>query len=415
MKFDIPFLKKKAYENAANDAEYTMVAKCESASAEQAEKLAEEAAAESEKLDELRENAEECMQAASEQEPAKDSACETCHPEFDNIAEFRHVCIDYPLKKYTIRAVTDISLDIRRGKITALVGESGSGKTTLASSLIRCISEPGRIAAGEVIFHSRRDNGETEDIHIESLNEKDMRKFRWDKVSMVFQAAQSALNPVMTVRQQFYETLAAHDAKLTKEQKEARCRELLDYVKLDVDRVLASYPHELSGGMKQRVMIAFSLLLNPELIILDEPTTALDVITQSYIFNLLRQINRDMGISMLLMTHDISVVAKFADYVGVMYGGRLMEYGSVHEVFKHRYHPYTAGLIGATPSIIGNIEDMHPIEGNPPDLLNLPSGCVFSPRCPFCKEICTQSEPETREMPDGSKGKCHFYREAEHE
>ena len=133
MKFDIPFLKKKAYENAANDAEYTMVAKCESASAEQAEKLAEEAAEESEKLDELRENAEERMQAASEQEPAKDSACETCHPEFDNIAEFRHVCIDYPLKKYTIRAVTDISLDIRRGKITALVGESGSGKSTVSS------------------------------------------------------------------------------------------------------------------------------------------------------------------------------------------------------------------------------------------------------------------------------------------
>lgn len=331
----------------------------------------------------------------------------------DNIAEFRGVSIDYPLKKYTIRAVTEITLGIRRGKITALVGESGSGKTTLASSLIKCISEPGRIAGGEILFRSAREGGR--EIRVDGLDEKAMRKFRWNEVSMVFQAAQSALNPVMTVRQQFFETLAAHDSKMPKEQKEARCRELLDYVKLDADRVLDSYPHELSGGMKQRVMIAFSLLLDPELIILDEPTTALDVITQNYIFNLLRQINRDMGISMLLMTHDISVVAKFADYVGVMYGGRLMEYGPVDYIFKHRYHPYTEGLIGATPSIIGKIEDMKPIEGNPPDLLHLPEGCVFSPRCPYCKDICREKEPDTKEFADGGRGKCHFYREAEHE
>lgn len=333
----------------------------------------------------------------------------------DNIAEFRNVYIDYPLKKYTIRAVTDVSLDVRRGKITALVGESGSGKTTLASSLIKCISELGRIAGGEIIFRSKAEGVVSEEIRIDKMNERDMRKFRWDKVSMVFQAAQSALNPVMTVKEQFYETLEAHNSKLSKDAKEKKCRELLDYVKLDVDRVFSAYPHELSGGMKQRVMIAFSLLLDPELIILDEPTTALDVITQNYIFNLLRQINRDMGISMLLMTHDISVVAKFADYIGVMYGGRLMEYGTVKDVFKHRYHPYTAGLIGSTPSIIGNIEEMKPIEGNPPDLLNLPQGCIFSPRCPKCRDICTTEEPETKVFEDGGKGKCYFYREAENE
>ncbi len=333
----------------------------------------------------------------------------------DNIAEFRGVYIDYPLKKYTIRAVTDVSLEIKRGRITALVGESGSGKTTLASSLIRCISEPGRLAGGEIVFRSLREDGGIDEIRADKLTDKEMRKFRWDKVSMVFQAAQSALNPVMTVKEQFMETLAAHDSKLTKEGKEARCRELLDYVKLDADRVLSSYPHELSGGMKQRVMIAFSLLLNPEMIILDEPTTALDVITQSYIFNLLKKINREMNISMLLMTHDISVVAKFADYIGVMYGGRLMEYGDVKSVFKNRRHPYTAGLIGATPSIIGDIGDMKPIEGNPPDLLNLPSGCIFSPRCPKCCDICTAAEPETAELTDGCRGKCYFYGEDENE
>ncbi len=326
-----------------------------------------------------------------------------------NIAEFKNVSIDYPLKKYTIRAVTGVSMELRRGLITALVGESGSGKTTLASSLIRCISEPGKIAEGELIFYE--ENGQ--ELHVESMSEKQLRQFRWNKVSMVFQAAQSALNPVLTVRQQFYETLDAHDSGLSKGEKEAKCQELMEYVKLDAERVLASYPHELSGGMKQRVMIAFSLLLDPDLIILDEPTTALDVITQSYIFNLLRQINREKGISMLLMTHDISVVAKFADYVGVMYGGRLMQYGSVQDVFKKREHPYAAGLIGATPSIVGDISEMRPIEGNPPDLLNLPKGCVFSPRCPKCQEICLTAEPPTKSFPDGTKGKCYFYREGE--
>ncbi len=342
----------------------------------------------------------------------------------DNIAVFRNVSIDYPLKKYTIRAVTDVNFELKRGKITALVGESGSGKTTLASSLIRCISEPGRVAAGEILFRGKNKEGEIEEIRVDKLSDKEMRAFRWNKVSMVFQAAQSALNPVMTVRQQFFETLDAHEAKLPKgekkqksgdrEAKEQKCRDLMEYVKLDADRVLASYPHELSGGMKQRVMIAFALLLDPELIILDEPTTALDVITQNYIFNLLRKINRERGISMLLMTHDISVVAKFADYMGVMYGGRLMEYGSVANVFKYREHPYTAGLIGATPSIVGDIADMKPIKGSPPDLMNLPQGCIFSPRCPKCRDICLTAEPPTREFADGGRGKCYFYREGEH-
>lgn len=328
----------------------------------------------------------------------------------DNIVEIKNARIDYPLRKYTIHAVTDVSINIKRGKITALVGESGSGKTTLSSSLIKCISEPGVLVGGELLFYSA-DGVDDNPIHIEKLSDKELQKFRWSKISMVFQAAQSALNPVLTVKEQFIETLRAHSNKSPKHEMEEKCRKYLDYVKLDVDRVFAAYAHELSGGMKQRVMIAFALLLDPELIILDEPTTALDVITQSYIFNLLKQINRDTGISMLIMTHDISVVAKFADYIGVMYGGRLMEYGDVHDVFKTRAHPYTEGLIGATPSIIADMDDMRPIEGNPPDILNLPSGCVFWPRCPKCRDICKVEEPKTYEAPDGSKCKCHLYGE----
>ncbi|MBR1581916.1 MAG: ABC transporter ATP-binding protein [Bacilli bacterium] len=323
----------------------------------------------------------------------------------ENIVEFKNISIDYPMKKYTLRAVNNVSLNVKRGKITALVGESGSGKTTLSSSLIRCISEPGIIAEGEVIFNSN--DGSL--INVEKLKEKELRSFRWEKVSMVFQAAQSALNPVLTVRQQFYETLDEHGIKLTKEEKEAKCLKILDFVKLDSKRVIDCYPHELSGGMKQRVMIAFSLLLDPEVIILDEPTTALDVITQHYIFNLLKEINKTMNISMLLMTHDISVVASFADYIAVMYGGRVMEYGSVEEVFKNKLHPYTKGLINATPSIIGNIDDVRPIDGRPPNMLDLPKGCVFSDRCPFAKDICKEKEPETLYKEDGSFIKCHLF------
>lgn len=323
----------------------------------------------------------------------------------DNIVEFKNVSIDYPLKKYTLRAVNNVSLNVKRGKITALVGESGSGKTTLSSSLIRCISEPGLIAEGEVIFNGK----EQEDIHVEKMNEKELRKFRWEKVSMVFQAAQSALNPVLTVRNQFFETLDEHGIKLSKEEKEEKCLKLLEFVKLDAKRVIECFPHELSGGMKQRVMIAFALLLEPEVIILDEPTTALDVITQSYIFNLLKEINETMGISMLLMTHDISVVASFADYIAVMYGGRIMEYGTVKDVFKYKRHPYTKGLINATPSIIGEMDEVKPIEGNPPNMLDLPSGCVFHNRCEFCEKRCEEVEPEVTTLEDGSFGKCYLY------
>ncbi len=328
----------------------------------------------------------------------------------ENIVTIRNVSIDYPLRKYTLRAVTNLSMDIKRGKITALVGESGSGKTTLSSSLIRCISEPGKVAEGEIVFYDTTDEGEKE-IRVNELSEKEIRQFRWAKISMVFQAAQSALNPVMTVRQQLYETMTEHGLTLSKEQMEDRCKELLGYVQLDSERVLNSYPHELSGGMKQRVMIAFALLLDPQLVILDEPTTALDVITQSYIFQLLKKINEEKHISMLLMTHDISVVARFADYIGVMYGGRLMEYGTVDEVFEKRRHPYTEGLIGATPSIIGDIGQMKPIEGSPPNLLDMPSGCVFHPRCPYCQEACMQEEPQTYQLQGGATCKCHLRRE----
>ena len=325
----------------------------------------------------------------------------------ENIVEIKNVSIDYPLKKYTIRAVSNFSAPIKRGCITALVGESGSGKTTLATAILRQISDPGVLSEGSILFNSN--DGTTTDIY--GLSYKQSKTFKWTKVSMVFQAAQSALNPVMNIRDHFYETFDEHDIKISKADKEKKCRELLEYVSLNPDLVLNAFPHELSGGMKQRAMIAFSLLLDPELVILDEPTTALDVITQNYIFELLRKINKEKGISMILLTHDISVVARFADYIGVMYAGRLMEYGSVDNVFETKIHPYTRGLINATPSIVGKTNKMKPIDGTPPDLLNLPKGCKFAPRCPFAKDICHKQEPDNVDLSINRCQMCHFKKE----
>lgn len=322
----------------------------------------------------------------------------------ETIAEFKDIVIEYKMKNYSIKAVNRLNLKLKKGKITALVGESGSGKTTAATALLNCISAPGEVTSGEVIYY-----GGEKPFDIIKLNDNEINDFRWKEISMVFQGAQSSLNPIMNIFDQFYETMKVHDKTITKQKAIDTSKYYLEFVNLDAERIMEAYPHELSGGMKQRVMIAFSLLLQPKLIILDEPTTALDVITQDFIFKLLKKINVEIGITMLLLTHDISVVAKYADYMGVMYCGRLMEYSSVEEVFSEKLHPYTDGLMTATPSLYKNIEDMHPIEGSPPNLLNVPSGCVFHPRCKKCIEICKKDEPPIIENSDGHIVKCHLY------
>ena len=322
----------------------------------------------------------------------------------ENIIEVEHICIDYKMKKFDIRAVDDVDFVIPKGKITALVGESGSGKTTLATSLFNCLSEPGVITAGKVLF-----NGKDGVVDVAALSQKELEKFRWKNASMVFQGAQSALNPVMTIFQQFQETLIVHNAVKSREEALKISRHYLEFVNLDADRVLEAYPHELSGGMKQRVMIAFALLLEPELILLDEPTTALDVITQKYIFELLKKINVELGISMLLLTHDISIVARYADYVGVMYGGKVVEYGDVYQVFSCDYHPYTRGLINATPSLIKPLDQLRPIEGTPPNLLDMPTGCAYHPRCPYCTDRCREEKPRMHVTETNEKVLCHLF------
>ena len=325
----------------------------------------------------------------------------------DNVLQFEGVSIEYKMKDVSIRAVDKVTLPVVRGKITAIVGESGSGKTTLVSGILRNISSPGEMVEGDILFRGK----DAPEVSVGSLDKRALAAYRWSSVSMVFQASQSTLNPLMKIGEQFYETAYYHGVRQPYKEYRSHIAQLLESVRLDASRVMDCYPHELSGGMKQRVMIAFALLLEPEVIILDEPTTALDVITQYYIFRILSEINREKGITMILLTHDIGVVANFADYVAVMYAGRLMEYGTVYEVFDDRLHPYTDGLIRATPSLFADLSKMEAIGGEVPDLLALPEGCVFAPRCKACMEICKRERPQMHAAEEEHFVCCHRFAE----
>ena len=318
----------------------------------------------------------------------------------ENLVEIRDLTIDFPLRAGTIRAVNHVDLDIPKGKVTALVGESGSGKSTLASAIIGLVSVPGKIVSGQIMYKGR---------DVLKMDNRELNKYRWKEVSMVFQAAQNSLNPVMTIREQFLETARIHMENYDESAALKRISELLGYVRLEANRVLDSYPHELSGGMKQRVMIAFSLLLDPQMIILDEPTTALDVITQDYIFNILKRIHEEMGITMFLQTHDIAVVAKVAERMGVMYAGYLVEIGGIRDMFYNVAHPYTKQLLQAAPSLLDELKEREPIMGAPPDPYNMPKGCPFHPRCIHAKPICEEQIPQMVDVAPDHKVMCHLY------
>jgi peptide/nickel transport system ATP-binding protein len=313
------------------------------------------------------------------------------------ILSIRDLIVEFQLGKASLRAVNRASIDVQQGEVMAVVGESGSGKTTLAFSILNLVPSPGRIVDGEILF------GEKDVL---SLNPEELRRYRWKEVAMVFQAAQNAMNPVMRIADQMIDTVSSHE-KVPKRKIIERASELLEMMRLEPSQVLRSYPHELSGGMRQRTIIATSLILNPKMLILDEPTTALDVVTQSYILDILADIRQKLGLTMLLLTHDMSIVAKIADRVGVMYAGKIVEVGGIEEIFYDAKHPYTVGLINAAPSLIGDIYEKKPIPGSPPDLRNLPPGCPFHPRCSHATPRCREEEPVLEEIGDGRLVACH--------
>lgn len=329
------------------------------------------------------------------------------------IIEIRHLSIDFKTPRGDLRAVDNVSMTIYRGEIIGIIGESGSGKTTLASGILRSVRSPGRIAEGEIIYYDKEGNG----IDLLKLNDKEFNKYRWTSITTVFQAAQNVLNPTLRIRDHFIETAEAHDSKMTKAQILDRAKELFRTVRLE-ERILDNYPHQLSGGMKQRVVIALSLLLSPEILILDEPTTALDVITQWYIIDILRKIHDERDITMMFCTHDVSIIGSIVDRIGVMYAGQMVELGDVRDVFRNSAHPYSYGLMRAVPSLWDDLSKRRAIPGYPPNLLELQEGCRFAPRC-FLKGEgkCDGIEGNLSELTDtaneGQCSLCHLWKEVQ--
>ena len=319
----------------------------------------------------------------------------------ESILEIKNLSINYSIREGIVRSVENVSIDFPKGKNTALIGESGCGKSTIANSIIGILS-PNSIVTkeSEIIFEGK---------NVLKANKEEQRLFRWQKASMVFQAAQNSLNPTIRIGEQLIDSIFDHK-RISKNDALRKVDELLKLVKLDANRVINSYPHELSGGQRQRVIIAMSMVLDPQLIILDEPTTALDMITQTYIFDILLEIHRKNNLSMILITHDLTAAVKLADRIVVMYGGKVMESGNTEDIFQNALHPYAEGLLGAMPFIDGEVVQKKSIPGSPPDLINRPKGCIFADRCYLVQDICRVDEPPLRQVKDASNRQiaCHF-------
>jgi len=299
-----------------------------------------------------------------------------------------------------VRAVDGVSFEVEKGKATGLAGESGCGKTTVALSILRILPFNGEIRGGNVLFKGK---------DLAKLSEEEMREeIRWKEISIVFQGAMNALNPVYTIADQMVEAIMLHEPNVTRNEALERCRKLMELVGIDPSRI-NNYPHEYSGGMRQRAMIAMALACNPSILIADEPSTALDVIVAAQILKLLRELKTRLNLGMILITHDLSIIAEICERVAIMYAGKIVEYGDVVNIFKEPLHPYTQGLIAAFPSITGKRQQLVSIPGAPPDLLNPPPGCRFHLRCKYAKEICRIKEPFVREMSKDHYVACHLY------
>lgn len=323
--------------------------------------------------------------------------------------------MDYKARRGLVQAVRNVSFEVKRGEALALIGESGSGKTTIALGVVRLLPGTAAIRQGQIIYRRyAAANGELrleKEIDVLRLRPGELRQFRWKECAMVFQGALNAFNPVLRISEQFGDTARAHNYLQGQELAE-RGRQLLELVRLDAERVWKAYPHELSGGMRQRVLIALSLLMDPQLIILDEPTTALDILTQRNIMDVLKELRLKLNFSLIFISHDLSLAAELADRVATMYAGKMVEIGEVYTIFKNPYHPYTIGLINAVPTLAGRKEDLCSIPGSPPDLIDLPNGCKFHPRCSLANEHCRREEPELEEIAPGHRAACWRWREA---
>ncbi len=341
--------------------------------------------------------------AAAETE---NNAVQNVHnPEY--LVDIQHERLSFFTPAGEVKALNDVSLFVRPGEVLGIVGESGSGKSVTAYSLMGLTAHPGRLIGGDIWFNGH---------HINDMTEKEMRKMRGNEVSIIFQDPMTSLNPVYTIGNQIREVILLHTDK-TKKEANDRARELLTLVGInEPDKRLKQYPHELSGGMRQRVMIAIALACEPKLLIADEPTTALDVTIQAQILELIMGLKQRLGMAVILITHDLGVVAGTCDRIAVMYAGKVVESGSTDDIFYHPSHEYTKGLIASIP----NLKDTEhkrlvPIEGSPVDMLNPPAGCPFAPRCRSCMKVCLEHMPEYTHLTDSHYSACWLLDKAEFE
>ena len=295
-----------------------------------------------------------------------------------NILEIQNLHVHFPIHIGTVRAVENVTLDLNQGEVMGLVGESGCGKSTLGFSILKLLRPPGIIAEGQIRYHG--DN-------IVKMSERELLGIRGKRIAMIFQDPLTSLNPLFRIEDQFVETIQTHENGVSKKEALERAGDMLKRLGIAPDR-LHEYPHQMSGGMRQRIMIGIALVLNPDFLIADEPTTALDVIVEAQFLDLLNELREQFNLTILLISHNIGIVAQMADRVTVMYGGRLAETGSVEAVFADPKHPYTQGLLTSIPNIKLDQPELHTMPGAPPDLVDPPCGCVFHPRCPRVMDKC---------------------------
>jgi peptide/nickel transport system ATP-binding protein len=319
-------------------------------------------------------------------------------PDPHALLDVRDLRVDFLTPRGPVRAVDGVSFAIQPGEVLGLAGESGSGKSTVAHAITRILHPPAVITGGEVHFQGR---------DVLAMRDAELTSFRWREVSMVFQSAMNALNPVMTIGDQIVDTIVAHE-RVSRREARARAAALLDIVGIE-SRRLDAYPHQLSGGMRQRAVIAIALALNPPLMIMDEPTTALDVVVQQEIMQQIAQLKERFGFSMLFITHDLSLLVEFSDRIAIMYAGQIVELAPARDIFDAPLHPYTQGLMSSFPALTGARQHMTGIPGSPPDMLHPPTGCRFHPRCPLVRPMHTRIVPALREAKPGHFVACHLY------
>lgn len=315
----------------------------------------------------------------------------------DNLLEIKNLKTEFTTYAGKVSALNNINLSIKYGEAVGIVGESGSGKSVTMLSIMKLLSENGRVVDGEIFFNGR---------NIESISDKEMQSIRGNEIGMIFQDPMTSLNPVFTVGYQLVEAIRKHN-KVSKDEAWKKAVELLKLVGIpDPEKRVRQYPHEFSGGMRQRVMIAMALSCEPKLLIADEPTTALDVTVQAQIMELMKELKDKLNTSIILITHDLGLVADICERVFVMYGGLIVENATTDEIFAQPQHPYTKGLLKSIPRANMGKERLKPIEGQPPDMLNLPAGCPFLARCPHAMEVCNVMKPPYVEISEGHGAAC---------